>query len=164
MKTNTDRRFGWVDLIILLLVAILVFAGVWYWKGRSLRDREQQSIRYTLSVPLEDAVLVGEVEKDTTFVGSTVMNQNGTAELGQVLSVRMRPIVQAVVLNGAVEFVSVPNRVELLVEIRALASAKQGDGYRINEIRLAAGKRGDFRIGGLFAAGATVISVETEEA
>ena len=161
MKTEkASYRFGWVDWLLLFLVGSVIFAGVYYWRTSQNREETLQPITYTLMVSNLDATL-GERGWDGVIpIGSTVLNQNGTMELGRVVSVQARPAIQAVAERQAVQFVEVPNRVELVITVFANASFQAGDGFRVRDIRIAAGKHGDFRIGGLFAANASVISVE----
>lgn len=154
------RRFGWVDWVILLLVGGVVFLGVYYWRISRIPAGQMHRITYTLCVSDLDEALVAEALERVIPPNSVVMNQNGTAELGQVSSVRTRSVLQAVVENQRVEFISVPHRIELLITVEASAAQQAGDGFRVGDIRIAAGKRGDFRIGGLFAANASIIRVE----
>ena len=149
-------RFGWVDWLILLIVACAVFLGVYYWISRSNREEDIQAVTYTLCVPLD-----GSIDWERSIPeNAAVMDQKGTMELGRVVSVGARPALQAVVSDQALRFVSIPDRIELLVSVRANAAWQRGDGFRVGDIRIAAGKTGDFRIGGLFAANASVISLE----
>lgn len=158
------RRFGWVDWLLLLLLCGLVFVGVYYWKIRQSSAWKSVEIAYVLCVSgLEERK--GEVGAASLVeVGGAVMNQNGTIALGRVLSVQARPVWRAVVANEAVEFVPVPNKKELLITVQASATQKEGDGFRVGDIRIAVGKQGDFRIGRLFAAGASIVRIEEAQA
>lgn len=155
-EKKADYRFGWVDWLILFVVVCAVFGGVYYWVSRSNREETLQSVTYTLSVLLNERTPWESVIP----VNAAVLNQNGTMELGRVSAVQARPALQAVVFDQKLQFAPIPERIELLVSVQANATWQQGDGFRIGDVRIAAGKTGDFRIGGLFAANASVISVE----
>ena len=62
-----------------------------------------------------------------------------------------------------VVFVAHPDRVDVDVTVRASGVARDGDGLRVSDIRIAAGASGGFRIGGYYAAQATVVFVDVEE-
>ncbi len=149
-------RFGWVDWLLLVLVIGAVFAGIYYWRTKQSRDREVRLVTYTLCVSVDD-----EMEWERVILqNSMVMNQNGTMDLGRVTSVQERAALQAVVDDREVRFVPIPEKRELLVSVQANGTWQADDGFRIQDIRIAAGKTGDFRIGGFFAANAEVIFAE----
>ena len=151
------HRFGWVDWGILLLLCAVVFVGVYVWRIGKNQNGEMAELVYVLCVPdLNER----EGTQALSEEGSIVMNQNGTQELGKVIAKESRPVQRAVVSNGAVVFVAVPNKQELLIWVQATASQKEGDGFRVGDIRIAVGKRGDFRVGGLFASNASIVRVE----
>ena len=64
--------------------------------------------------------------------------------------------------DGRVVFTEVPDRVQLVVTVKANAVVRDGDGLRVGDIRIAADGMGDFRIGGYLAEGARVLSVQKE--
>ena len=157
MKEKRDSyRFGWVDWLILLLIAVAVFAGVYYWVTNRAGEQESRLITYTLCITVDSSL----AWENAIAQNAVVMNQNGTMDLGRVVSVQSRPHLQASVFDRKICFVEIPDRLELLVSVQASAVWQAGDGFRIRDIRMAAGKTGDFRIGGLFLANASVISVE----
>jgi hypothetical protein len=67
------------------------------------------------------------------------------------------------VKNGEVVYAEVPNRYDLFVTVEAEGSFRTGDGFRVQDIRIAAGESGSFRVGGYFASGAVVVFAEGGE-
>lgn len=156
------HRFGWVDWLLLFMLCGLVFVGVYYWRIGKNNTHKSITLQYVLCVSVfEEQKESGDAER-LIESDSAVMNQNGTSVLGNVISVQSRPVRTAVVANGAVAFVPVPNKRELLITVRASASQTEGDGFRVGDIRIAVGKQGDFRIGNFFAGGARIVQVEEE--
>ena len=155
-KEKAPYRFGWVDWLILLLVVGAVFAGIYYWRSKRSREEDVRFVTYTLCILIEE----GAEWESAIHTNSVVMNQNGTMDLGRVVSVQERHALQATVADGEVHFVPTSGQIELLVSVQAYAVWQAGDGFRVRDIRIAVGKTGDFRIGVLFAANATVISVK----
>ena len=48
---------------------------------------------------------------------------------------------------------------DLRVTVAAFAKKREGDGWRTGDVRIAAGMRGDFRVGAYLAERATLLSV-----
>lgn len=159
MNGEKKRGFVWVDWLILF--AVLLGGGVAAWRVRhSVRAaKPSQAIVYRLAFSAD-----GDLEWDRFMSdGATVASANGTAVLGEIAGVEKRPLRTAVVRDGRVVFVEVPDRVQLVVTVRAAAVAREGDGLRVGDIRIAADGVGDFRVGGYLAEGARILSVQREE-
>ena len=158
MKYGKVRGFVWVDWLI--VVALLLGGGAVAWRIRhSMRSSEAtQPIVYTLEFTV-DADFSWE---PILPIGGAVTSANGTARLGEIVSVEKRPMRTAVVRDGRIFFAELPDRTRLLVTVRADAVAREGDGLRVGDIRIAADGLGDFRVGGYLAEGARVLSVQKE--
>lgn len=158
MKQEEKRRFVWVDWLILfalLLGGVAVALRV----RHSVRSAEAtQPIVYTLAFSA-DAELSWE---SLVTVGATVTTANGTATLGEIAAVEERPLRTPLVRDGRVVFVEIPDRMQLVVTVKANAVVREGDGLRVGDIRIAADGVGDFRIGSYLAEGARVLSVQKE--
>ncbi len=158
MKREETRRFVWVDWLILfalLLGGVAVALRV----RHSLRSAEAtQPIVYTLAFSA-DAELSWE---SLVTVGATVTTANGTATLGEIAAVEERTLRTPLVRDGRVVFVEIPDRMQLVVTVKANAVVREGDGLRVGDIRIAADGVGDFRIGSYLAEGARVLSVQKE--
>ena len=161
-KERTKRLTPtWVDWLILLLIAALMFFGLRYIKRRRSQAAPTVTVSYVLCLSAVDTAYVGDGNgfEELISVGSKVTSANGTAPLGEVSQVWTEQHTVPAVQKGKVVFVEVPNRVDLYVKVRGNAVAKTGDGLRISDIRIAAGGVGDYRIGGFTANAATVVSV-----
>ncbi|MBE6600941.1 MAG: hypothetical protein E7637_00325 [Ruminococcaceae bacterium] len=160
-KRESRHRLTWVDRMLICLLAVGIGLGVWYWKSRKDDARSNATVIYTLCV--SDAELnLQEGAESLIPIGSAVTNANGTAVLGYVVGLQARPAWEATVWDEKIAFVQLPNRTELLVRVRADAQEKEGDGFRVRDIRIAAGLQGDFCVGAVFAKNASIIRVERE--
>jgi len=163
--TKKTRRFVWIDWVLLLLFAAALLFGMRFLMRRRDAANETAEILYTVCLYGYDAALSETGEWNSLIPnGAVVTNAMGTAEMGRVTEVTVRPHRTAAVRDGEVVMVEVPNRVDLLVSVRASAIENEGDGFRVKDIRIAAGGTGDFRIGDLFAEGAKIVSVQRREA
>ena len=160
MMERKERRRGfvWIDWVI--LVALLLGGALVGYRIRASRAAAtpSQPIVYTLLISTEERDF-----EDLIPIGASVTSANGTARLGKVLAISTRPSRAATVRDGRVVFVALPDRVELLVTVRADAVVREGDGLRVGDIRIAVGSAGDFRLGGYLAEGAQILSVRKGE-
>lgn len=170
MKIKKDKKPGtggnpvWVDWLILLLAFTAIVLTGGYIRQRRRAVLPSTAITYTVLTSGVDASLASSGDwKELIPIGSRVLSQNGTARLGNVTAVSSQPHLCATVRSGEVVFVPMPDRVDLLVTVRADATVKTGDGLRVSDIRIAAGEVGDFRLAGFLASGAKVISVERND-
>ena len=93
-------------------------------------------------------------------VGERVRTANGATDLGSVLSVSVEPHLEAISGVGIAERAGM---VDLRVTVIASARKREGDGWRTGDVRIAAGMRGDFRIGAYLSNRAVVLSVRGVE-
>ena len=162
-KREKRSRFLWVDWMILVVIVALVGLALWGWSVRKEHAAQERKITYTLCLyDMENAYFQKEIET-LLPIGCSVMNANGTAIMGEVVAVWKRPTVEAIVKNKSLSFLERSDRSDLFVRVQANASEQTGDGFRVQDIRISAGKNGDFRIGGFFAPGALITSVEWED-
>ncbi len=158
---NTKRRFRGADLFVpVLLVGLAAFAGFLAF-GREAAPTVR--VRYTLCVS-DCTLLPGERSAwESVDAGDAVRSENGTAMLGRVVSLRVRPHKAAVVRDGSFAVVTVPARFDVYVTVEGDGTRPAGRGLRISDIRIAAGSIGNFQIGGRYAEGATVVFAEGRE-
>ena len=163
-KNDSETRRGRllpIDWLLLTALAAGVLLGVYMIGQRRRADAPTVEIRYTVCLRSVDAAQGVDGDLRTLIPnGSSVTNETGTAALGSVTGVWVRPHRTAVARDGEIVMAEVPDRVDLFVSVRAWATAKVGDGLRVSDIRIAAGRAGDFRIGSLYAGGAEVVAVE----
>ena len=159
MKQKEQRRFVWVDWLILLALLLGGVAVAWRIRHSVRTAEATQPIVYTLAFSAESEL----PWESLMTVGATLTTAHGTATLGEIASVEERPLQAPLVRDGRVVFAKIPDRVQLVVTVKANAVVRDGDGIRVGDIRIAADGVGDFRIGSYLAEGARVLSVQKEE-
>lgn len=162
-EKNKKFSFSWVDLLIILAVLGICFLGGRYLLSRYRASDDSISVTYTLTVSDIDAKFA-DVHGGWEYlipIGSAVRSANGTASLGSVASLSFDPHTVATVRDGKVVMLEMPDRFDLSITVRAQGELRSGDGIRVSDIRIAAGERGDFRIGNLSCA-ANIVFVKRE--
>lgn len=159
--TKKERRFVWIDWLLLILFAAAILFGARFLMRRRDAAQPTAEILYTVCLYAYDSTLSETGDWNSLIPnGAVVSNAMGTAEMGRVTEVTVRQHRTATVRDGEVVMTEVPNRVDLLISVRATATETAGDGFRVKDIRIAAGGTGDFRIGSLYADGARIVSVQ----
>ena len=160
-KREGHLRFSAADwLLLVLAVAILTAGGLFLYQRRKAAMPHVE-ILYTVQVSGVD-LRAFEAEKLMDLIprGSTVYSENGTAELGRVESREVIPLLEPHATNNGIRWIEVPNRATLTVTVSGTAVEREGDGLRIRDVRIAAGMRGGFRLGGFLGENARILSVE----
>lgn len=154
MDKEKVRRVSWVDLVLVLLAIGIAVGGALALKGRG-NASAAVTFEYTLScTPASfDGVLPTR--------GERVTNASGTQMLGRVLEAYTAPQLCPAVQAGVVVFVETPDP-RLVVRVRGEGTLNAGEGSRIGDLRVAAGMRGDFRVGDRLLSGAEVTSMRVE--
>ncbi len=153
------RKWIWVDWALILALAAVVFFGARWLHLRSRAAAAEERILYTLALS-EVSDSIGSMAGGWELlipVGTLVTSENGTAELGRVTALEVTPHKVLALQEGEPVFSAVPEKVDLLISVEGIGRYRTGDGLRISDIRIAAGGRGDFRIGAYRAAGARII-------
>ena len=166
-KRKSEARRGGLHpadgiLILLLLGAILL--GAYAVRQRfDLREHSTVPVVYTLQI-FDLSRELWEEGNDTLIPrGALVTNATGSISLGRVVSVEETIPTVSDVSEGQAVRIPRPDRVHLIVRIRAEARIVTGDGIRVSDLRIATFAKGDFRVGGLLAEGAMILSVTEEE-
>ena len=158
-------RLARVDWILLLLAVFLVFSAGAYLARQRRTVQATRKIHYTICISGVNTKF-GEANGTWETLlpnGARVTSGNGTATLGRVKGIAVHPSVVASVEEGEFVWIEASDAVDLFVEIVGDGVVKYGDGIRMQDVRIAAGSTGDFRIGGYYAQKATVIFVESEK-
>ena len=145
------------DLAVGALTVLLVIAAVVFSLHTRAPERTAAPLSYTVrilgvSTAMYDVASV-IVPEDGVFSG------NGTLPLGTVRQVSILQHRKAVAENGAVVLADVPELVDIDVTVDAVGTYAAGLGWRVSDVRLAAGDVGDFHVGGYYAANALLLSV-----
>lgn len=159
--THAQHGLRPIDWLLLAVLAAGILLGVYLIRQRGQAAEPTVEILYTVRLSSVDAAQTENGDFSTLIPsGASVTNETGTVSLGKVTEVRVRPHRTAAVRDGKVVMADVPDRVDLFISVRAWATAKTGDGLRVGDIRIAAGRAGDFRIGSFYAGGAEVVAVQ----
>ncbi|MBE6552861.1 MAG: DUF4330 family protein [Ruminococcaceae bacterium] len=166
IQNDKKQRLVWVDWILLLFLAAVGILGAVFWHMRRQSDSPNQPMEYLLCVEKVDSAFYG-LPQDASFPikpGATVRNENATALMGRVVEVAFVPHRVPSIKNGDVVLTDLTGYYDLYITVEAEATAKAGDGMRVSDIRIAAGGRGDFRVGGFYAQNVTVVWVDRRDA
>ncbi|MBQ9131707.1 MAG: DUF4330 family protein [Clostridia bacterium] len=164
-KMEKSLRISPADVLLALLVLTAVLLGGGYlWKRRG-EARPTVTVTYLLRLPSREAELL-EGERGILSQmpkGAAVCSQNGTASLGTVTDRRVEQVLRPAVRDGEAILLEDPFHRHLYVTVTGQGIRRPGDGLRIRDIRIAAGMRGDFRIGGYLAENADILAVWEED-
>ena len=163
-KDRLNIRFQWIDWVLLFLMVVAVISGGLYvWNRRSAAIPNEE-IRYTLCISGAENRFLGADGWEIQFpIGSRVTTANAAATLGRVIDVDTRPTLVATVSKGKIIWIESDISDDVFLTVDAKAKIREGDGIRVSDIRIAAGEKGDYRIGTVYVSGATVISVARKE-
>ena len=147
-----NRREGlnaldWV-ILILLLLAVSVF--IVFWTVRRSDGTEESEWLCLLRVT-DVQTRLSESGELPVRIGDTVRNENATLILGRVEYVTVLP------LTVEPQEASQGDVLEVLVRMRGRLMGEKG--LRVQEVRIAGGGKGSFRLGRLSAANAEILSV-----
>lgn len=153
-ERNTHPWITWVDLLLIAGVLAVIGGSLFSLLLARGRAADTEPIRYTVCVRGVREELFADGA--SALRGARVTTANGATALGSVLSAELLPHREAVAELGIVE---AEGYADLRVTVGGGAVKREGDGWRIGDVRIAAGMRGDFRIGGYFAENAVILSV-----
>lgn len=165
MKRETGKggawRPVWVDWLLLLAFAVILFFGVRYLLQQRQHAKADVLTEYVICLSCRDRLLADENGGWNALIpnGALVSRANGTADMGYVTSLEVRAHRVAAVREKKLVFIEREGFSDLYITVRGLAVRSEGDCLRIGDIRIAAGETGDFLVGSFFAGNATVVSV-----
>lgn len=162
MKDKGEREgrlvLRWVDVLLLVAVLAVILGSL----AMLFRNRKEEgqgtSIQYVICLRGLDPELSDSFRPDPE---ARVCNLNGTACLGTVLATALLPHRRAILSDGSPE-IAEDGSWDLYVTVRTEAVQREGDGWRVCDIRIAAGMRADVRIGGYLAQGAEVLWIRED--
>lgn len=161
-EKRAKKGFLWVDWLILAAVLAAIAGGIFLLRERRAAATENIPITYTLLIAGESATFGEQTGGWETLIpeGAAVSSSNGAIALGRVAEVRVQPHEYAVARGRTIAWEKDPDRVDLYVTVRANALLREG--LRVSDVRITATDTGDYYLGGFYARGARVISVERE--
>ena len=151
------NAWDWTLLTVALL-SLLLAAG--YLLLRRERERSETRISVVMRVA---GIERGELADEDALVGASVRSENGSSVLGRIESVGIKPHVRPVLRNGSIAFEEDETRADLEITVNMSGHAIEGEGIRVQDLRIAAGGKGSFRVGAVFLSDVEILSVEVTE-
>ena len=153
-----QKRFRWADAVVLLLAICLFFGALGYYLYSKREPSERVELLCSLLISGVEASEWKSYGDQWMQVGSPLYSSNGTVILGYVEEIRSREHLRLTIRDGEPVWEAHPFLEDLEITVRMSATYRQGDGLRVGDLRIAAGGRGDFRVGKLLA-GAQILEV-----
>ncbi len=164
MEKERKSRLSGVDWAIILLMLILVIGGAFFVYRSLIGTQNATTISYRICLSgLSDEEGQGIWRKRLTM-GAPVYSENGTAFLGTLIAVEIREHKDVTLVENEIKTVNVPQKYDVFVTVKAEATLQAGNGFRVSDIRIAAGGNGTFRIGSYYAKNVKIYSVKAVEA
>ncbi len=151
-EASKKQHLSLVDWLILALVLLLLVGGIRAIRRMRGDGGETVRIRYTVRL----SAIEGDEGFDAVQIGDAVTSENGTAPLGVVSAIAVRPHLTPSVKSGRVVFVERPGCVDIDLTVTGEGTLRAGDGLRLSDIRIAAGTEGGFRFGAYYAKGTVI--------
>ncbi len=145
-------------IIIFLTVCFLLLLAV---IGVAIlsRGREAREVRLEYRMLLEGLDARYYSLDELVYCGASVTNQNDTAMLGTVARIDFQPHKTLTVKDGEPALSPVPGRVDCHITVVVTGVDTEASGYRVCDIRMAAGERYGVHVGGLFVPSALMTFV-----
>ena len=150
---RTNRRLNSLDWILLTVLAAAVVLTAFLLTRRERAATPDIPIVCVLCLPASERM-------PDVNVGDAVRNENGTVRFGEVTDVVTRPLYALSLRDGNPVYSEEQGMIVTEVTVRMVAL--RTTDYRVGDIRVCAGETGSYRIGQMFAAGVTVVSVVEE--
>lgn len=151
------KRLNILDGILLVLLAGGLVCGIlWMVNRRTEREDRAEWICLLRLSPVEEALLNGG---GFPVAGDTVRLPGTEERIGSVLAVSLAPCTEVTAENGVLGLSDTPGRYTAEVTVRI----RTDGAHRVGNIRVAAGGKADLILGGFYAAGCGILTVEAAE-
>ena len=149
-KANGKKKkghFNVIDLLLILIALFVVFAVIYVFAPfstvKNLFTSQEKTIEYTVEFIGVDKDFVNTIQKNDLVVDSVSKNHIGTVQAADYNNPYTEFEVVPTKNEGTLEGVLVehPNKCNVLVTISAEAEYSEGDGYRVNDYRIAIGEK-----------------------
>jgi len=141
------RGFNFIDFLLLLMVALMIFLAVYVIKPVSLFQRYTKQNVYTVEYTVEfEAVDVAFIDK--VSAGDTCIDSVSKSDIGEVVDVDGNTVYTVLEYNEETEagvLSEYPEKHNLLVNIRVECTYAEGTGYTVNGTRIAVGEKMSIR-------------------
>ena len=159
-KREASLRLNAWDWTLLVIALLSLLLAVGYLLVRRERERSETRILVVMRV----SGIEREELADGEFpIGASVRSENGSSVLGLVESVETKAHVRPVLRDGSIAFEEDAMRADLEITVSMSGHVLEGEGIRVQDLRIAAGGTGSFRVGARFLSGVEILSVEVTE-
>ena len=149
------------DITVCAIAALFVIGVAYFILREHTRERISAPLSYTVRI---FGVPTNLIDTSALIIaGDSVFSENGTLPLGNVKKINVQPHRKAVVQNGVIVLAEVPDLIDIDVTVDAIGFYGTGQGWRVSDVRIAAGAQGTFRIGRYYAANATILAVTVQK-
>lgn len=149
------------DITVCAIAALFVIGAAYFILRARTQERISAPLSYTVRIVGVPTNLIDTSSLITA--GDSVFSENGTLPLGSVEKVETQPHRKAVVQNGVIVLREVPDLIDIDVTVDAIGFYGTGYGWRVSDVRIAAGAQGTFRIGRYYAANATILAITLQK-
>ena len=161
MKTteNGKKRINIIDVLFLIVIVAVVIVAAAGLTGVTKKDAEiQNKVELTLEIKNADPEFLDNIEE-----GQIVYDAITKEEVGNIASVSHKPSRELVENYNSkkLEYADIPDKIDLNVEIEAVATMKQAD-IMVSENAVKIGKSMSYYTGEAVLSG-TIIGIEYDE-
>lgn len=144
-KRKKSGRFNLIDFLLILIVLFIIFTVIYIFAPfsafKTIFFAEETAIEYTVEFVGVDKEFVNTIHKNNTVVDSVSKNQIGTVQATDY----SEPYKQLEAVKKDDKLVGIyaehPDKYNVVVTISANAKYAKGDGYRVNDCRIAVGEK-----------------------
>ena len=143
-KTPRAHKFSFIDFLLILLCLIIILGCVFVFSPNFQFDildrRKDIVIQYTVEIQGVDEEFIRNIKEDDSVIDSVTKNS-----LGTVIAVdysTKHSVLGYTDVNGSKEgiLVEYPDKYNVVVTVSAPAKYKSGEGYTVNNCRIAVGE------------------------
>lgn len=130
------KKFGILDLIIIIIVIIMGFVGFKVISGKSAVPTEKQEISYTLEIRGAEKSLVDSIQKDNVLYNSTNNSVYGT-----ITNVSVQPAAEITtdINSGNLKLFTYEDKYDIYIDIKGYADNIDDKNITIAEEKLKIG-------------------------
>ena len=147
-----DRRtLRWWDWLTAGVALLLFLGALAFYLYSKQTPAEQEVITCVLLISEVERAAWEKEDEIPIRVGVPVRNQNGTALMGTVKDVLVKPNYYAAVREENPSWEEHPFLFDVEVTVEMRVRPREGEGLRAGDLRVAAGSVGEYRFGGYLA-------------
>ncbi len=137
------RKFNFIDAVLIIIILLVGAAVVnvfspFSWLS-NLRSDSTREIQYTVELSGVDGEYIDAIKENDTVVDSVSKYTLGTVKAVDYNT--QYTVLEYDEVNQAGVLAAYPNKYNVLVTMTATASYKEGEGYSVNNYRIAVGEK-----------------------